>query len=122
MYYKCGSLKDVCLVFDKMPEKDVVAWNSMIAGHAMHGHSWCKNYLVGAFKSPCNIVVTFSDGTPVSTGGMTLVDLFVDALTSLNSKNANDRQYVATDANNNNDALCLKILYEWHYTLLGLGL
>ncbi|XP_020246830.1 pentatricopeptide repeat-containing protein ELI1, chloroplastic-like isoform X3 [Asparagus officinalis] len=42
MYYKCGSLEDVCLVFDKMPEKDVVAWNSMIAGHAMHGHSRCK--------------------------------------------------------------------------------
>lgn len=39
MYYKCGSLEDACLVFDKMPEKDVVAWNSMIAGYAMHGHS-----------------------------------------------------------------------------------
>nr|UPT49104.1 pentatricopeptide repeat protein AaPPR191 [Agave angustifolia] len=39
MYSKCGSLKDACLVFDRIRDKDIVAWNSMIAGYAMHGHS-----------------------------------------------------------------------------------
>eukprot|EP00268_Persea_americana_P045873 TRINITY_DN4700_c1_g1_i2.p1 TRINITY_DN4700_c1_g1~~TRINITY_DN4700_c1_g1_i2.p1 ORF type:complete len:632 (+),score=94.95 TRINITY_DN4700_c1_g1_i2:125-2020(+) len=39
MYCKCGSLEDACLVFDKIVNKDVVAWNSMITGYAMHGHS-----------------------------------------------------------------------------------
>ncbi|KAJ3706012.1 hypothetical protein LUZ61_009717 [Rhynchospora tenuis] len=39
MYYKCGNLEDACLVFDTMKEKDVVVWNTMIAGYAMHGQS-----------------------------------------------------------------------------------
>lgn len=39
MYSKCGSLEDACLVFDRIQGKDVVAWNSMIAGYAMHGRS-----------------------------------------------------------------------------------
>ncbi|PQQ14627.1 pentatricopeptide repeat-containing protein ELI1 chloroplastic [Prunus yedoensis var. nudiflora] len=39
MYSKCGSLEDARLVFDMINEKDVVAWNSMIVGYAMHGFS-----------------------------------------------------------------------------------
>ncbi|XP_044470023.1 pentatricopeptide repeat-containing protein ELI1, chloroplastic [Mangifera indica] len=37
MYSKCGSLEDARLIFDKVNDKDVVAWNSMIVGYAMHG-------------------------------------------------------------------------------------
>ncbi|XP_008440332.1 pentatricopeptide repeat-containing protein ELI1, chloroplastic [Cucumis melo] len=39
MYSKCGSLEDARLVFDRIRDKDVVAWNSMIVGYAMHGFS-----------------------------------------------------------------------------------
>lgn len=39
MYCKCGSLEDACLVFEKMPNKDVVIWNAMIMGYSMHGRS-----------------------------------------------------------------------------------
>lgn len=39
MYYKCGNLEDACLVFNEIKEKDIVVWNSMIAGYAMHGQS-----------------------------------------------------------------------------------
>ncbi|KAG9440291.1 hypothetical protein H6P81_020456 [Aristolochia fimbriata] len=39
MYCKCGSLEDACSVFDRLTTKDVVAWNSMIIGYAMHGRS-----------------------------------------------------------------------------------
>ncbi|KAG6646744.1 hypothetical protein I3843_07G028900 [Carya illinoinensis] len=39
MYSKCGSLEDGRLVFDRIKDKDVVAWNSMIVGYAMHGFS-----------------------------------------------------------------------------------
>uniref|UniRef100_A0A7N0V8L4 DYW domain-containing protein n=1 Tax=Kalanchoe fedtschenkoi TaxID=63787 RepID=A0A7N0V8L4_KALFE len=39
MYSKCGSLEDARAVFDKIVKKDVVAWNSMISGYAMHGCS-----------------------------------------------------------------------------------
>ncbi|KAF3955727.1 hypothetical protein CMV_019083 [Castanea mollissima] len=39
MYSKCGSLEDARLVFDRIKDKDVVAWNSMITGYAIHGFS-----------------------------------------------------------------------------------
>ncbi|XP_010446667.1 PREDICTED: pentatricopeptide repeat-containing protein ELI1, chloroplastic [Camelina sativa] len=39
MYSKCGSLEEASLVFNETPRKDIVAWNAMIAGYAMHGYS-----------------------------------------------------------------------------------
>ncbi|KAJ8769368.1 hypothetical protein K2173_002572 [Erythroxylum novogranatense] len=37
MYSKCGSLEDARLVFERIDNKDVVAWNAMIGGYTMHG-------------------------------------------------------------------------------------
>ncbi|RRT78991.1 hypothetical protein B296_00024128, partial [Ensete ventricosum] len=47
---KCGSLDDADKLFDDMPHKDVVAWTSMIIGHARHGQfdssvSWFRAML-----------------------------------------------------------------------------
>ncbi|CAA0816550.1 Pentatricopeptide repeat-containing protein -chloroplastic [Striga hermonthica] len=39
MYSKCGNIEDAKSVFYSMPEKTTVAWNSIIAGHALHGYS-----------------------------------------------------------------------------------
>ncbi|XP_057767445.1 pentatricopeptide repeat-containing protein At5g50390, chloroplastic [Salvia miltiorrhiza] len=39
MYSKCGSIEDARFVFDMMPEKTTVAWNTVIAGYALHGYS-----------------------------------------------------------------------------------
>ena len=39
MYSKCGSLEDARKMFDEMPNKDVVTWNVMIGGYAVHGRS-----------------------------------------------------------------------------------
>ncbi|KAK7295376.1 hypothetical protein RJT34_18283 [Clitoria ternatea] len=39
MYSKCGSIEDARCVFDQMPEKTTVGWNSIIASHALHGYS-----------------------------------------------------------------------------------
>ena len=39
MYCKCDRLEEAQWVFDEMPEKSVVAWNSIIAGYALHGYS-----------------------------------------------------------------------------------
>ncbi|XP_072967603.1 pentatricopeptide repeat-containing protein At5g50390, chloroplastic [Typha angustifolia] len=39
MYSKCGYIEEAQWVFDEMPEKTVVAWNTIIAGYALHGYS-----------------------------------------------------------------------------------
>ncbi|KAI3727046.1 hypothetical protein L1987_66854 [Smallanthus sonchifolius] len=39
MYSKCGSIEDAQCVFDVMPEKTTVGWNTIIAGYALHGYS-----------------------------------------------------------------------------------
>lgn len=39
MYAKCGSLECARRVFDGTPERDVVAWNSMITAYAQRGHN-----------------------------------------------------------------------------------
>ncbi len=38
MYAKCGSMEDAWRVFNKMPSLDVVSWNAILGGCAMHGH------------------------------------------------------------------------------------
>ncbi|KAK7340553.1 hypothetical protein VNO77_21259 [Canavalia gladiata] len=39
MYSKCGSIEDAHCVFDQMPEKSTVGWNSIISSYALHGYS-----------------------------------------------------------------------------------
>ena len=38
MYAKCGDMDMARNVFDEMPERSVVSWNSMIMGYGMHGN------------------------------------------------------------------------------------
>ncbi|XP_057813621.2 pentatricopeptide repeat-containing protein At2g13600 isoform X2 [Cryptomeria japonica] len=37
MYAKCGSIHKACALFNRMHQRDVVAWNAMIAGYAQNG-------------------------------------------------------------------------------------
>eukprot|EP00249_Psilotum_nudum_P036207 c656_g1_i1 orf=3-233(-) len=37
MYAKCGSLDEARRAFDKLPNRNVVSWSTMIAGYALHG-------------------------------------------------------------------------------------
>lgn len=37
MYSKCGCLVEAEKAFDKLPSKDVISWNALIAGYAEHG-------------------------------------------------------------------------------------
>ncbi|EOA23675.1 hypothetical protein CARUB_v10016882mg [Capsella rubella] len=38
MYAKCGSVEKAFDVFNNMPKKDLVSWNSMLHGLGVHGH------------------------------------------------------------------------------------
>ncbi|KAL7248130.1 hypothetical protein ACSBR2_002939 [Camellia fascicularis] len=38
MYAKCGKILNARLVFDQMPQSDVVSWTSMIDTYGSHGH------------------------------------------------------------------------------------
>ncbi|XP_043722202.1 putative pentatricopeptide repeat-containing protein At3g01580 [Telopea speciosissima] len=37
LYSKCGSIADAIKVFERMSERDVTVWSSMIAGYGIHG-------------------------------------------------------------------------------------
>ncbi|GMH30093.1 hypothetical protein Nepgr_031936 [Nepenthes gracilis] len=39
MYCKCGNINDAFSIFKAMHNKDIISWNSMIAGYALHGFS-----------------------------------------------------------------------------------
>ncbi|KAL6009087.1 hypothetical protein ACLOJK_022314 [Asimina triloba] len=55
MYAKCGAIDRARRVFDVMKDKNVVSWNAMILGLAMHGHaeevlqvfSWMQKWEMG---------------------------------------------------------------------------
>ncbi|XP_058108175.1 pentatricopeptide repeat-containing protein At3g12770-like [Magnolia sinica] len=38
MYAKCGSISHARMVFNRIPDKDVVVWSAMIASYGLHGH------------------------------------------------------------------------------------
>ncbi|XP_042510755.1 pentatricopeptide repeat-containing protein At2g37320 [Macadamia integrifolia] len=37
MYSKCGNIKEAFYVFEELQARDIISWNSMIAGYALHG-------------------------------------------------------------------------------------
>ncbi|XP_057954681.1 pentatricopeptide repeat-containing protein At5g04780, mitochondrial-like isoform X2 [Malania oleifera] len=37
MYSKCDLMEDARMVYDLMPEKDLIAWNAVISGHSQNG-------------------------------------------------------------------------------------
>lgn len=39
MYCRCGSIQFARLVFEKMPKRSLVSWNSIIVGFAINGHA-----------------------------------------------------------------------------------
>jgi pentatricopeptide repeat protein len=60
MYAKCGSMDDAWRVFNEMPSRDVVTWNAILGGCAMHGHG---REALKCFESMCEEVVQPNDIT-----------------------------------------------------------
>uniref|UniRef100_A0A5K1FWK0 DYW domain-containing protein n=2 Tax=Nymphaea colorata TaxID=210225 RepID=A0A5K1FWK0_9MAGN len=47
MYAKCGDIESACKMFIMMPEKNIITWNTMIAGYAKHG---CSKHVMHLFN------------------------------------------------------------------------
>jgi pentatricopeptide repeat protein len=60
MYAKCGSMEDACKVFNKMSSRDVISWNAILAGFAMHLHG---NKALEHFEQICEEGVEPNDVT-----------------------------------------------------------
>ncbi len=60
MYAKCGTMEDACKVFNKMSSRDVISWNAILVGFAMHGHG---NKALEHFKQMCEEGVEPNDVT-----------------------------------------------------------
>jgi pentatricopeptide repeat protein len=50
MYAKCGSIEDARRVFDRMPTHNLISWNAMLGGYAMHGQA---EEALGHFEQMC---------------------------------------------------------------------
>lgn len=53
MYSKCGRLDLARHLFDQMYYRDIVSWNAMLAGYAMHGLGECAVKLFSQMKESC---------------------------------------------------------------------
>ncbi|XP_057852255.2 pentatricopeptide repeat-containing protein At3g12770 [Cryptomeria japonica] len=69
MYAKCGVIETARQVFDRIPvrERDVIAWNAMIAAHGKHGNVDEILSLVRRVPNPTSVTI------------ITLLSAFVDA-------------------------------------------
>ncbi|CAM6045275.1 unnamed protein product [Sphagnum compactum] len=63
MYAKCGSMEDALKVFSKMPTRDVVSWNALLGGYAMHGHA---KEAVGQFEQMSQEIIEIDEVTFVA--------------------------------------------------------
>ncbi|XP_059633567.1 pentatricopeptide repeat-containing protein At1g33350 [Cornus florida] len=66
MYGKCGSLKEARRIFDKIPNRNLTSWNSMINCFALHGQS---ESAIGVFEE------MMQSGHDVKPDGVTFVGL-----------------------------------------------
>lgn len=76
MYARCGSLLYARRVFDKMPDKDLISWNSILAAYAHSEHPGIDNVKEG-FK-----IFRFLRESVVSTSRLTLSPLLKLSLAS----------------------------------------
>ncbi|KAJ6766569.1 hypothetical protein OIU79_022515 [Salix purpurea] len=73
MYAKCGQVDRALSVFNGMLKKDLVSWNCMLQGLAMHGHEEVLDYLVklepsdpGNYSLLSNIFASVGDWSNVA--------------------------------------------------------
>ncbi|KAF7844412.1 pentatricopeptide repeat-containing protein [Senna tora] len=57
LYGKCGSIKEAELVFNEMPERNLVTWNAMIGGYAHQGNADMALALFEEMTSSDSVVV-----------------------------------------------------------------
>ncbi|KAI5061019.1 hypothetical protein GOP47_0023524 [Adiantum capillus-veneris] len=51
LYANCGNIREARALFDRLPNRDVVAWNAMIAGYTLHGDYLAAKYCLEAMRN-----------------------------------------------------------------------
>ncbi|KAI5070178.1 hypothetical protein GOP47_0014521 [Adiantum capillus-veneris] len=95
LFGKCGDLEEARRVFDKLPERSVVAWSAMIAGHSLHGQESQAfdaflqmqkerkrpdNYVYGSILRACSNVKALNKGYVQLGAGQEALVLFQQLL------------------------------------------
>lgn len=90
LYSECGVLEDARKVFDEMPNRDVVSWNSMIVGSFKNGKVDSALELFKEMKERKNIITWNSVITGLVQGGRAkeALDVFHEMQNSGDEKNA----------------------------------
>ena len=87
MYDKCGSIGNAYLVFGRMPQKNAVSWNSMIASYAHHGHG------IGALQFFHQMLL--EDVFPDKVSFVNVLDVYADYASLLECKRMHVRVMVS---------------------------
>eukprot|EP00250_Pteridium_aquilinum_P015259 c2247_g2_i1 orf=2-655(-) len=59
-YGKCGALDDAHKTFERIPDKDVISWNAIIAACAQHGHGAKCLHLYAEMHQKCVLADEFT--------------------------------------------------------------
>lgn len=80
MYSKCGYVADAFQVFDNMPERNVVSWESMILAYARNGHAREALKLMHRMQAEGFVVDDYIHTTVISAcGGVEHGDIHQDS-------------------------------------------
>ncbi|KAI4991583.1 hypothetical protein ZWY2020_039969 [Hordeum vulgare] len=74
LYVKCGEMAKAREVFERMPEKDVVAWGAMVSGYSSNGHP--QEALQLFFAMPAQGVVPNCETVAVALSACTQLGAF----------------------------------------------
>eukprot|EP01018_Ginkgo_biloba_P033954 Gb_18015 [translate_table: standard] len=133
MYAKCGSIEDAHRLFDKMPKRDLVSWNAMIARYAQNQHGeealklFCRMQHIGmkpdhftyaSILRACSSIAAFELGKQVH-GNIVVAGFVSDAFVSCSLADMYAKCGSIEDARELFDKLPKEDVVSWNVMIAG---